>query len=163
MTEPPGLPGPADHTDSDGDEASLRPGPLWRHALWVAGVTAFGAGMAWANASHRVGPDEYGIPLAVPGQVWPYLLTWIATGLTVAAALRAAATRVPLVCPEVPAIVLTFMGARLSLGWRPEPPALCAMVAVALTVTVVWCAVALRHGLPGQGGRRVADDGRRAG
>lgn len=160
VTESPGLSSPDNCASSDGDEESLRPGPLWRHASWVAGVTILGVGLGWANASFRVGPDEYGMPLAAPGQVWPYLVTWTATGLTAAAALRAVAARVRLYCLDVLVVLLTFLGTRLSLGFRPEPPVLGAMAAAALTAAGVWCALALRLGFRGHRGRRVASGGR---
>jgi hypothetical protein len=160
VTESPALPSPADcSTSSDGDEESLRPGPLWRHVLWVAGVTVVGVGWAWAGASFRVGPDEYGLPLATPGEVRPYLVVWTVTGLVVAVVVRAVAARVVVIGPEVVVLLLTFMGTRLSLGWRPESPALGAMVAAALTAAVVWCALALRRGFSEYRGRRVASGG----
>ena len=150
VTESPALPSPADcSTSPDSDEEeSLRPGPLWRHALWVAGVTVVGVGWAWAGASFRVGPDDYGLPLATPGEVRPYLMVWSVTGLVLAVVVRAVAARVVLIGPEVVVLLLTFMGTRLSLGWRPESPALGAMVAAALMAAVVWCALALRRGRP---------------
>ncbi len=149
VTESPALSSPDDSsTSSDGDEESPRPGPLWRHALWVAGVTVIGVGWAWAGASFRVGPDDYGLPLATPGEVLPYLAVWTVTGLVVATGVRAVAARVPFIGPEVVVLVLTFMGTRHSLGWRPEPPALGAMVAAALTAAAIWGALALRRGLP---------------
>ncbi|MFC8097134.1 hypothetical protein [Streptomyces sp. NPDC057363] len=117
-------------------------------------VTVLAVGVAWVSASHRLGPDEYGIPLAVEGQTWPYVGVWAAVGLTGAAMLRAAAARVPLAGPEVIAMAPTFMGARLSLGWRPEPPMLGAMAAAALAVAVIWCAIALRSNLRGRDGVR---------
>lgn len=166
MTESPGLSTPDSCTapdscsDSDGDEETLRPGPLWRHALWVVGVTVLGVGWGWAAASFRVGPDEYGLPLATPGKVQPYLVAWTATGLTAAAALRAVAARVPLYGPGTLSVLLTLAGTRLSLGWRPEPPMLGAMTAVALTAVAIWCAFTLRSGHRGQ---RVASDGPEAG
>ncbi|MER7051731.1 MULTISPECIES: hypothetical protein [unclassified Streptomyces] len=118
------------------------------------GVTVLGLGMAWFSGSYRVGPDEYGVPLAVAGQTWPYVWVWAAIGLTAAAMLRTVAARVPLAGPEVIAIAPTFTGARLSLGWRPEPPMLGAMAAAALAVAVIWCALALRSGFRGRGGAR---------
>ncbi|MFD8333805.1 hypothetical protein ACFV42_14240 [Streptomyces solisilvae] len=162
MTEPPGFSGPDNCASFDGDEASLRPGPLWRHALWAAGVTILGVGLGWAGASFRSGPDEFGMPLAAPGQVRPYLLAWTATGLTAAAALRAVAARVPLHGPDALVVILTFMGTRLSLGFRPEPPVLAASAAAALTAAFIWCALALRRGFRGYRGRRVTSGGREA-
>lgn len=163
MTASPDLPSRDDGSSSDGEEESLRPGPLWRHTLWVVGVTIAGVGMGWAGASFRLGPDEYGIPLAARDQVWPYLVTWTATALTAAAAMRAVAARVPLYGPEALVVILSFTGTRLSLGWRPEPPVLGAMAAAALTAAVIWCALALRRGLRGGRGRRVASGGQGAG
>nr|WP_093466725.1 hypothetical protein [Streptomyces melanosporofaciens] len=163
MTESPGLPSPDNCASSDSDEESLRPGPLWRHALWAASVTILGVGLGWADASFRLGSDEYGMPLAAPGQVRPYLVAWTATGLTAAAALRAVAARVPLHGPDVLAVILTFMGTRLSLGFRPEPPVLGASAAAALTAAFIWCALALRRGFRGYRGRRAISGGRGAG
>ncbi|MCT2593518.1 hypothetical protein LHJ74_27055 [Streptomyces sp. N2-109] len=163
MTESPGLSVPDDCASSDGDEESLRPGPLWRHALWVAAVTVLGVGLAWVNASFRLGHDEYGMPLAASGHVRPYLMAWTATGLAAAAALRVVAARAPLYCPEVPVVVLTFMGTRLSLGFRPEPPVLGAMTAAALTAVVIWCALARPRGIRGYRGRRATSGERGAG
>ncbi|MFS8197193.1 hypothetical protein ACLVWQ_00760 [Streptomyces sp. CWNU-52B] len=134
---------------SDGDEESVRPGPLWRHALWVVGVTVVGVGWAWAAASYRVGPDEYGLPLATAGDVQRYLVVWTLTGLVVAGALRAVAARVPVIGLDVVVLLLTFMGTRQALGWRPEALAQGAMVAAALTAAVVWGGIALRRGSRG--------------
>jgi hypothetical protein len=166
VIESPGLSDPDTSSGSDGDEEdeeSVRPGPLWRHALWVAGVTIFGVGWGWVGASFRLGPDEYGMPLATPGEVRPYLVVWTVTGLMAAGALRAVAARVPLIGLEAVVLVLTFMGTRLSLGWRPEPPVLGAMVAAALTAAVIWCALALRRGSPDHRGPRVDSGGRGVG
>lgn len=117
--------------------------------MWVAGLTLLGVGLGWADASYRFGPDEYGMPLAVPGQVRPYLVAWTVTGLTAAAALRAVAARVPLIGPDVLVLILTFMGTRLSLGFRPDPPLLAASAATALMAALIWCALALRRGRSG--------------
>ncbi|UCM89353.1 hypothetical protein [Streptomyces marincola] len=146
MTDSPGHSRPDDGADHDGDEASLRPGPLWRHTLWVVGVTLVGVCLAWAAASYRFGPDEFGMPLATEGHVRPYLAAWTATGLAAAAALRAVAARVPLDGPEVVVLVITFMGTRVSLGWRPDPAVVAAMAAAALVAALIWCALALRRG-----------------
>ncbi|WP_345590890.1 hypothetical protein [Streptomyces marokkonensis] len=110
--------------------------------------------MAWYSASYRVGPDDYGLPLAVEGQTWPYVGFWAVIGLTAAAVLRAVAARVPLAGPDVIAVLLTFTGARLSLGWRPEPLMLGAMAAAALVVAVIWCVPALRGGFRSRAGGR---------
>ncbi|MFT9480769.1 hypothetical protein [Streptomyces sp. Mo3] len=163
MTESPGLSSPDYCASFDGDEESLRPGPLWRHVLWASGVTILGVGLGWTDASFRLGPDEYGMPLAAPGQVRPYLVAWTVTGLTAAAAMRAVAARVPLHGPDVLVVILTFMGTRLSLGFRPEPPVLGAWAAAALTAAFIWCALALRRGFRGYRGRRAASGGRGAG
>jgi hypothetical protein len=131
---------------TDDEEGSVRPGPLWRHALWAAGITALGVGLGWATALFRIGPDEYGLPSAAPGAVWPYLVAWTATGLAAAAALRAASARVPVYGTGQVAFLLIALGTRLSLGWRPEAPVLGAMSAAALAAAAVWCALALRPG-----------------
>ncbi|MBT2439675.1 hypothetical protein J7E93_05975 [Streptomyces sp. ISL-36] len=132
-----------DSTEPDG-EAPLAPGPLWRHALWVAGIAALGVGLGWAGALFRIGPEEYGLPPAAPGAVWPYLCAWIATGAATAAVLRAAAARAPVHAPGRVAAGLAFFGTRLSLGWRPEAPALAAMAAAAPVAAALWSAFALR-------------------
>ncbi|MEU2597792.1 hypothetical protein ABZ678_35115 [Streptomyces hirsutus] len=110
-------------------------------------------GLGWVSASFRIGPDEYGMPLAAPGQVWSYLVAWTATGLAAAAALRAVAAKVPLYGLEVVVVLLTFLGTRLSLGYRPEPPVLGAMAATALTAAAIWCVLALRRSFRGYRGR----------
>lgn len=135
-----------DPSTPDDYQEPVRTGPLWRHALWVAGITVLGVGLGWATALIRIGPEEYGLPSAASGAVWPYLVAWTATGLAAAAALRAAAARVPVYAPGRIAAVLTLLGTRLSLGWRPEAPVLGAMAAAALTATAIWCALALRSG-----------------
>ncbi|MEW2085148.1 hypothetical protein [Streptomyces sp. NPDC005283] len=135
-----------DPSSSDDYEETVLPGPLWRHALWVAGITVLGVGLGWAGAFFRIGPEEYGLPSAAPGAVWPYLVAWTATGLGAAAALRAAATSVPVYAPGQIAVVLTLLGTRLSLGWRPDAPVLGAMAAAELTAAAIWCALALRPG-----------------
>ncbi|WP_274564757.1 hypothetical protein [Streptomyces spiramyceticus] len=140
----PSSPDEIDPSDPDEHEEAVRPGPLWRHALWVAGITVLGVGLGWATALFRIGPEEYGLPSAALGAVWPYLVAWTATGLAVAAALRAAAARVPVYAAGRIAVVLTALGTRLSLGWRPEAPVLGAMAAAALTAAAIWCALALR-------------------
>ncbi|MFI1398630.1 hypothetical protein [Streptomyces sp. NPDC020681] len=137
---------PSSPDDYEEHEETVLPGPLWRHALWVAGITVLGVGLGWAGALFRIGPEEYGLPPAATGAVWPYLVTWTATGLAAAAALRAAAARVPVYAPGQIAVVLTLLGTRLSLGWRPEAPVLGAMAVSALTAAAIWCALALRPG-----------------
>ncbi|WP_251069915.1 hypothetical protein [Streptomyces sp. ISL-96] len=143
----------------DDHEQTVRPGPWWRHALWVAGITVLGVGVGWASAFFRVGPEEYGLPSAAPGEVWPYLLTWTATGLAAAAVLRAAAARVPVYAVGRIAAVLTALGTRVSLGWRPEAPVLAAMAAAALTAAGIWCALALRSASRGNREGLVTSDG----
>ncbi|MFF4229572.1 hypothetical protein [Streptomyces sp. NPDC001820] len=144
-----------DPSSPDDYEETVLPGPLWRHALWVAGITVLGVGLGWAGALFRIGPEEYGLPSAAPGAVWPYLLAWTAAGLAAAAALRAAAARVPVYAPGRIAAVLTLLGTRLSLAWRPEAPVLGAMASVALTAAAIWCALALRSGSRGNRGGEV--------
>lgn len=139
-----------DLSNPDGQEEPVPPRPLWRHALWVAGVTGLGVGLGWASALFRVGPEEYGLPSAAPGALWPYLAAWAATGMVAAAVLRAAAVRVPVYAPGRIVVGLTVLGTRLSLGWRPEPPVLGAMAAAALTAAAIWCALALRPAPPGR-------------
>lgn len=141
------------------DERALRPGPLWRHAVWVVGLTIVAVAMGWVAASYRVGPDHYGIPLAVPGQVWPFLAFWTMTGLLLAGAMRAVAARVPLYGPDVLVLLLIFAGTRLSLGYRPESLQLGALAAAALVAAGIWCAVALRHGRRDDRAQRVTSGG----
>ncbi|MEE1751564.1 hypothetical protein [Streptomyces sp. SP18CS02] len=136
---------PAD-VDGDDGEGTVRPGPLWRHAVWVAGMTVLAVGLGWAGALFRIGPEEYGLPPAAPGPVWPYLLAWGGIGLATTAVLRTTAARVPVYAPGRIAGILVFLGTRLSLGWRPEAPALAAMAAAVLVAAAAWCAIALRPG-----------------
>ncbi|MEV4879706.1 hypothetical protein [Streptomyces cyaneofuscatus] len=135
---------PSDPGGAADDEATVRPGPLWRHALWVVGVAALGVGMGWAGSLFRLGPDDYGLLTAAPGSPWTYVGTWAATGLATTAVLRAAAARVPVPSPGTIAVLLLFIGTRLSLGWRPETPELAAMAAAALVLAGIWAAIALR-------------------
>ncbi|MFJ8665588.1 hypothetical protein [Streptomyces sp. NPDC093600] len=128
------------------DEERLAPGPWWRHAWWVAAIAVLGVGLGWAGALFRIGPEEYGLPPAAPGDVWPYLAAWTATGVAVAAVLRATAARVPVYAPGRIAVVLTLLGTRVSLGWRPEAPVLLAVVAAARVAAAAWAALALRPG-----------------
>ncbi|MEU3056012.1 hypothetical protein [Streptomyces griseus] len=137
--------GPYDSDDSDDSEdAHVRPGPLWRHAVWVAAVTATGAALGWVGALFRIGPEEFGLPSAAPGALWPYLLAWTAIGLALAAVLRFVAAKVPVHEPETAAIGVVMIGTRLSLGWRPEPLEVAGLAAAGLLLVAVWCAVALR-------------------
>ncbi|MET9977100.1 hypothetical protein ACFYOI_02240 [Streptomyces microflavus] len=135
---------PSDSGAPDDDEVTVRPGPLWRHALWVVGVTALGVGLGWAGSLFRLGPDDYGLLAAAPGSPWTYLGAWAVTGLAATAVLRAAAAKVPVPSPGTIAVILLLIGTRLSLGWRPETPELAAMVAGALVLAGIWAAIALR-------------------
>ncbi|OXY88450.1 hypothetical protein [Streptomyces sp. 2R] len=135
---------PSDSGAPDDDEVTVRPGPLWRHALWVVGVTALGVGLGWAGSLFRLGPYDYGLLAAAPGSPWTYLGAWAVTGLAATAVLRAAAARVPVPSPGTIAVILLLIGTRLSLGWRPETPELAAMVAGALVLAGIWAAIALR-------------------
>ncbi len=134
---------PADSYDDDDDE-SVRPGPFRRHALWVAAVTAAGVALGWVGALFRIGPEEFGLPPAAPGALWPYLLAWTVIGLTLAAVLRFVAARVPVYEPETAVIGVVMIGTRLSLGWRPEPVEVAGLAAAGLLLVALWCAVALR-------------------
>ncbi|MFI1466590.1 hypothetical protein [Streptomyces wuyuanensis] len=137
--------GPAPHDDTDDDaDGEVRPGPLWRHAVWVVAVTAAGVALGWWSGLHRIGPEEYGLPSVAPGPLLPYLAAWTAIGLVAAAVLRAAAARVPVHSPETIAVAVVWLGTRLSLGWRPELPLLALMAAVALAAAVGWSLMALR-------------------
>ncbi|MFJ2932216.1 hypothetical protein ACIO8G_05575 [Streptomyces sp. NPDC087219] len=138
----PDSPSGSDHFDDEGE--TVRPGPFWRHALWVAGVSAAASAAGWFTSLFRIGFEEYGLPPAAPGALWPYLAAWAAIGLTVAAVLRATAAKVPVYAPGRIAFGLTYLGTRLSLGWRPEAPLVGAMAAAALMAAAVWCAIALR-------------------
>lgn len=129
---------------TDDDEATPRPGPWWRHTLWVVAVTALGVGLGWAGSLFRLGPDDYGLLGAAPGSPWAYLAVWAVTGLAAAGVLRATAARVPIPAPGTIAVILLLAGTRLSLGWRPEAPQLAAMAAGALVLAGIWSAVALR-------------------
>ncbi|MCB8901995.1 MULTISPECIES: hypothetical protein [unclassified Streptomyces] len=131
-------------SDSFDEEETVRPGPFWRHALWVVGVSAAAVAAGWLTSLFRIGPEEYGLPPAAPGALWPYLVAWAAIGLAVAAVLRATAAKVPVYAPGRIAAGLTYLGTRISLGWRPEAPPAGAMAAAALIVAAVWCAIALR-------------------
>ncbi|MEU3833095.1 hypothetical protein [Streptomyces microflavus] len=135
---------PSDSGAPDDDEVTVRPGPLWRHTLWVVGVTALGVGLGWAGSLFRLGPDDYGLLAAAPGSPWTYLGAWAVTGLAATAVLRAAAAKVPVPSPGTIAVILLLIGTRLSLGWRPETPELAAMVAGALVLAGIWAAIALR-------------------
>ncbi|MEU9861218.1 hypothetical protein AB0D99_10095 [Streptomyces sp. NPDC047971] len=139
------------------DEGDVRPGPLWRHALWVAGIAAAAVAVGWATSLFRIGPERYGLPPAAPGALWPYLVAWAVIGVLIAAVLRTAAAKVPVYAPGRIAAVLTYGGTRLSLGWRPEAPVLCGMAAAALIAASVWCAIALRSPTRTPGETTTAD------
>ncbi|MFE9375166.1 hypothetical protein [Streptomyces sp. NPDC006855] len=128
----------------DSEDAEVRPGPLWSHALWGVAVTAAGVALGWVGALFRIGPEEFGLPPAAPGALWPYLLAWTAIGLALAAFLRFVAAKVPVHEPETAAIGVVMIGTRLSLGWRPEPLEVAGLAALGLLLVTVWCAVALR-------------------
>jgi hypothetical protein len=126
------------------DDEAVVSGPLWRHALWTASVAILSVGLGWIGALFRIGPEEYGLPPAAPGPVWPYLAAWTAIGLLTAAVLRVTASRVPVYSPGLIAMVLIVTGTRLSLGWRPEAPLLGALAVAAVVAAALWCALALR-------------------
>ncbi|MFE2503878.1 hypothetical protein [Streptomyces rubiginosohelvolus] len=128
----------------DSEDAEVRPGPLWRHAVWVVAVTAAGVALGWVGALFRIGPEEFGLPPAAPGALWPYLLAWAAVGMALSAILRVVAAKVPVYEPETAAIGVVMIGTRLSLGWRPEPLEVAGLAAAGLLLVAVWCAVALR-------------------
>ncbi|MCL6288791.1 hypothetical protein PV689_11615 [Streptomyces sp. ATCC51928] len=128
----------------DSEDAEVRPGPLWRHALWALAVTAAGVALGWVGALFRIGPEEFGLPPAAPGALWPYLLGWTAIGLVLSAVLRFVAAKVPVYQPEQAVIGVVLIGTRLSLGWRPEPLEVAGLAAAGLLLVAVWCAVALR-------------------
>ncbi|MEU8509835.1 hypothetical protein AB0C40_35195 [Streptomyces brevispora] len=128
----------------DTQDERVRSGPLWRHALWAALVTAAGVTLGWLGALFRIGPEEYGLPPAAPGALWPYLLAWAVIGLGLSAILRFAAAKVPVYSPSEVLLGTVMIGTRLSLGWRPEPLEVAGLAAAALLLVTVWCAVALR-------------------
>ncbi|MFJ7412576.1 hypothetical protein ACIQWZ_17430 [Streptomyces sp. NPDC098077] len=134
---------PIDTQDEHEDER-VRSGPLWRHALWAALVTAAGLTLGWLGALFRIGPEEYGLPPAAPGALWPYLLAWAAIGLVLGAILRFVAARVPIYSPAEVLLGSVMIGTRLSLGWRPEPLEVAGLATAALLLVALWCAVALR-------------------
>ena len=130
--------------DPRDDEANLRPGPFWRHALWVMGISAAAVAAGWFTSLFRIGFKEYGLPPATPGALWTYLAAWVVIGLAVATVLRVTAAKVPVYAPGRIAAGLTYLGTRLSLGWRPEALLVGAMAAAALIAAAGWCALALR-------------------
>ncbi|MFE9698292.1 hypothetical protein [Streptomyces sp. NPDC006270] len=138
------LPGTTSPVDSHDEDEGVRSGPLWHHVLWVAGVTAAGVTLGWLGALFRIGPEEYGLPPAAAGALWPYLLTWTVTGLGLGAVLRFVASRVPVYSPSEVLLGVVMIGTRLSLGRRPEPLEVAALAAAGLVLVAAWCAVALR-------------------
>ncbi|WP_435882257.1 hypothetical protein [Streptomyces kronopolitis] len=143
MTDLPESTNPLDTRDEHEHER-VRSGPLWRHARWAALVTAAGVALGWLGALFRIGPEEYGLPPAAPGALWPYLLAWAVIGLGLGAVLRFVAAKVPVHSPAEVLIGTVVIGTRLSLGWRPEPLEIAGLAAAALLLVTVWCAVALR-------------------
>lgn len=135
--------GPSAYDNLDESEA-VRPGPLWRHTVWVVGFALAGVGLGWATGLFRITPEQYGLPEAAPGPLLPYLAAWTLIGLAAAGVLRAAAAKVPVYAPGVISLAVTGLGTRLSLGWRPEWPVLAGMAAAALAVAAGWSLMALR-------------------
>jgi hypothetical protein len=139
-----------DVTGDEEREETRRSGPLWRHALWAVGISFCAVAMGWAASAFRLGPAEYGIPRAAEGSPWALLAVCAAVGLAAAALLRAAAARIPVYAPGRVCAFLVFLGTRLALGYRPEPPVLTAGAAAVLAAALAWCAVAVvtqrRHG-----------------
>lgn len=131
-------------TQEEHEDERVRSGPLWRHALWAALVTAAGVTLGWLGALFRIGPEEYGLPPAAPGALWPYLLAWAVIGLVLGAILRFVAAKVPVHSPSEVLLGTVMIGTRLSLGWRPEPLEVAGLAAAALLLVAIWCAVALR-------------------
>ncbi|MFC8272747.1 hypothetical protein ACFUJR_09430 [Streptomyces sp. NPDC057271] len=130
-------------THPDDEEDAVRPGPFWRHALWVVGITVAALALGWVTSLFRLGLMEYGLPAAASGDLTAYLVAWGAVGLAVATILRAVAARVPVYAPGRIAAGLTYLGTRLTLGWRPEAPLLVGMAAIALAAAAAWSAFAL--------------------
>lgn len=108
-------------TQDEHEDERVRSGPLRHHALWAALVTAAGVTLGWLGALFRIGPEEYGLPPAAPGALWPYLLAWAVIGLGLSAILRFVAAKVPVYSPSEVLLGTVMIGTRLSLGWRPEP------------------------------------------
>ncbi|MFD9456359.1 hypothetical protein ACFWBC_25105 [Streptomyces sp. NPDC059985] len=131
-----------DVTGNDDPEETRRPGPLWRHALWVVGITLGAVAAGWVAAAYRLGPAEYGIPSAAPGSPWVLLAWSAAAGLIATTLLRATAARIPVYAPGRVGFVPLFLGTRLALGFRPEPPVLAAGAAALAAVALAWCVVA---------------------
>ncbi|MFG2293340.1 hypothetical protein [Streptomyces sp. NPDC048603] len=124
------------------EEGEVRPGPWWRHTLWVLGVTAGAIAFAWVASSFRLGPEEYGIPRAAPGSLWPMLGVCAAVGLVAVAALRATAARIPVYGPGRVGFVLVSFGARLAVGFDPGPGVVAAGAAAVVLAAAIWCAYA---------------------
>ncbi|QES49239.1 hypothetical protein DEJ50_16935 [Streptomyces venezuelae] len=129
----------SDDIADDEEEGELRPGPLWRHALWVLGITVCAVGAGWVASWWRLGPEDYGIPSAAPGPVWPLLAVCGAIGLAATTLLRATAARIILYAPGRVGFVLVMVGTRLALGFRPEPPVLAAGAVAVVLAAAVWC------------------------
>ncbi|MEU6877480.1 hypothetical protein [Streptomyces sp. NPDC046712] len=131
-----------DHDLPEHEEGELRPGPLWRHALWTVGVTLCGLGLGWAASTFRLGPPEFGIPSAAPGSPWPLLAVCGVAGLAAAALLRVTAARIPVYGPGRVCLALVFFGTRLALAYRPEPAILGSGAAAVLLAAGAWCGYA---------------------
>ncbi|MFD3870880.1 hypothetical protein [Streptomyces sp. NPDC058623] len=132
-----------DDVSGDGvPEETRRQGPLWRHALWVAGIAGGAVAAGWIAAAFRLGPAEYGIPSAAPGSPWGLLAWCLGAGLVACAALRGTAARIPVYAPGRVGFVLVFLGTRLALGFRPPAQLLAAGAVAAVAVALAWCVVA---------------------
>ncbi|WP_374200842.1 hypothetical protein [Streptomyces bambusae] len=132
----------SDSTAAGEEEGEIRPGPWWRHTLWVLGVTACAIGFGWVSSAFRVGPEDFGIPSAPPGPLWPLLGICAATGLAAAGLLRATSARIVVYGPGRVGFFLVMLGTRLALGFRPEPPVLAAGAAAVVLAAAVWCGYA---------------------
>ena len=135
---------PGNPVAPDDEDEHVRSGPFRHHALWVVAVTAAGVALGWVGALFRIGPEEFGLPPAAPGALWPYLLAWTVIGLGLATVLRFVAARVPVYSPSEVVLGVVMIGTRLSLGWRPEPLEVAGLAAAGLMLVALWCAVALR-------------------
>ncbi|MCB5163760.1 hypothetical protein LG634_02730 [Streptomyces bambusae] len=125
------------------DEGELRPGPLWRHALWVVGVTVAALAFSWFLSEFRLGPPDFGIPPAAPGSPWPLLALGGVTGLAALGLLRATAARTVVYAPARVGFVLVVAGVRLALAFRPEAPVLAAGAAAVIVGAAVWSGYAV--------------------
>ncbi|MER7761664.1 hypothetical protein [Streptomyces sp. NPDC097619] len=144
---------PEDLPDAD-DEGELRPGPLWRHAAWVLGVTAAALLVGWFLSEFRLGAPDFGIPAAAPGSPWPLLAVGGVTGLAALGLLRATAARVLVYGPGRVGFVLLVIGIRLALAYRPGAPILAAGAAAVVLCAAAWAGQAVwqerRHPAPAQ-------------